>query len=375
MKIAYFVNSFESINWGGQATSNGIKHLIKTHYPKANFHPLSLPNLPFKKFKIFRNISDYLLLYAIRSDNEKLFYKILKYYGYPKDFFAPYTHVCFNGEGAIHCKSGHLVILMGLLLLAKKSGLEVAAINQTVDLNTCPAKKTLVKNVYQKVDFLSVREPASLDYVHSIGLNNAQLIPDAAYGLPHLQEDEITKRQSQYNLPLEYVCIAGSSALKRNKKSLQKMEHIIRLTKEHFGLPIIFLANAKTDIWLAHALKKSHDFIIIEPPVRYLDAMAIIAKSKCVIGGRQHPMIFAYEYKVPFLPFGANTQKNSGVTRLQNYPLSPLPWDISKEEFIQSCDKIDSLNLEFHPITITHFPIFKEEGLTCKDSRKAENGN
>ena len=293
MKIAYFVNSFESINWGGQATSNGIKHLIQTHYPSASFYPLNLPVLPFKKFKIFRNLSDYLLLYSIKTDNEKLFYQIMKYYGIPKDFFASYTHVCFNGEGAIHCKSGHLVVLMGLLLLAKKSGLEVAAINQTVDLHSCAAKRDLVRDIYQKVDFLSVREPASLDYVHSIGLEHAQLIPDAAYGLPRLQEDEIAKRQSQFGFPLKYVCITGSSSLKRNKESLKKMAHIVRLTKEHFKLPILFLANAKTDIWLGHALEKSFDFTIIEPPVQYLDAMSIIAKAQWVIGGRQHPMIFA----------------------------------------------------------------------------------
>ena len=28
MKIAYFINTFKSINWGGQATSSGIEYML-----------------------------------------------------------------------------------------------------------------------------------------------------------------------------------------------------------------------------------------------------------------------------------------------------------------------------------------------------------
>ena len=56
MRIAYFINTFKSINWGGQATSNGIKYMLSKEYPNAEFCPLDLPALPFTKLKVLRNI-------------------------------------------------------------------------------------------------------------------------------------------------------------------------------------------------------------------------------------------------------------------------------------------------------------------------------
>ena len=52
MRIAYFINTFKSINWGGQATSSGIKYMINETYPEAEFVPFTLPELPFKKIKM-----------------------------------------------------------------------------------------------------------------------------------------------------------------------------------------------------------------------------------------------------------------------------------------------------------------------------------
>lgn len=54
MKIAYFVNSFKSINWGGQATSSGIKKLVEENYPNSTFTPLDLPPFPLNKIRVFR---------------------------------------------------------------------------------------------------------------------------------------------------------------------------------------------------------------------------------------------------------------------------------------------------------------------------------
>lgn len=360
MKIAYFVNSFGAINWGGQATSNGIKYLVEKNYKNADFIPLDMPSLPFKKLKILRFFLVKNLYKSIMNDDIKSIYKHLLKFHIQKDFFKNFTHVCFNGEGAIHAKSGHLVLLMALLYIAKHEGLKVAAINQTVDLKKSKELEELVKKVYEKVDFLAVRESVSYEYVkNDMGLHGVNLIPDAAYGIPRLSSEDIKNRLENFNLPDNFIAIAGSSALKRDKKSQTKVSNLIEKIEKKFpSNPIVFLANAKTDIYIAHKLKSKHNYLIVEPPVKYLDAIAIISKAKILIGGRQHPNIFAYEYHVPYVPFGANTSKNIGVAKLQNYPISPLDWDSSYEEFSKKVNEVLTADIVFNNVKIDNFKIF-----------------
>ena len=74
MKIAYFINTFNSINWGGQATSNAIQYMLSKQYPEAEFVPLDMPQLPFKKMKIFRKYYEQELIRAImRNPDTSLF--------------------------------------------------------------------------------------------------------------------------------------------------------------------------------------------------------------------------------------------------------------------------------------------------------------
>ena len=360
MKIAYFVNSFNAINWGGQATSNGIKYLINKNYPDAKFYPLDMPRLPFQKIKILRKFFEYKLYDAIMSDDTKKVYKYLDYFSIKENFFDGFTHICFNGEGAIHSNSGHFIVLMSLLYIAKKQNLYVASINQTIDLRSKPKLEKLLVKVYSSLDFVSAREPISQMYAISLGLDNINLIPDAAYGIPKLSSHEIDKIVNRYNLPEKFVGITGSSMLKRDKKSLNLVSKVIETIRANFDIHIIFLANAKTDIWIAKKLSVKYRYTIIEPPVKYIDAIAIISKASFIVGGRQHPNIFAYEYGVPYIPFSGNTQKNLGVAKLQNYPIEPLNWECSQDELIKSINSILTSKIEFNEIKIDNFKIFKE---------------
>lgn len=360
MKIAYFINTFKSINWGGQATSSGIEYMLNHAYPEAQFVPLDLPVLPFKKIKIFRKYYEYKLVQSIMTDNLKQVYYYLKKMNVSNSIFKEFSHICFNGEGAVHYKSGHIRVFLGLLYIAKNQGKVVAAVNQTIDLNNDPRLEAVLSKVYNSIDFVSVREPISYDYAKKIGINDVKLIPDAVYGLPRMNKSEIDERVQRYNLPKKYITVTGSSILQRDKKSLVKMRKLIQHIQEYFHMPIVFMANAKTDIWLAHKLENEFDLTIIEPPTKYQDAMAIIANSEILIGGRQHPNIFAYIYEVPYVPFSGNTFKNEGVAKLQNYSLLPLPWDTNKYDLIKAIEKVYKQKNIFTTIQIDNFKIFGE---------------
>lgn len=358
MKIAYFINTFKSINWGGQATSSGIKYMLTHIYPEAKFVPLNLPVLPFKKIKILRKYYENRLIQSILKDDLVQVYYYLNKMNITSTLFDGFSHICFNGEGAVHYRSGHIRIFLGLLYIAKRQGKIVAAINQTIDLNDEPILEAVLSKVYNSIDFVSVREPISYDYAKKIGIQNVKLIPDAVYGLPKMDKFEINEIASRYKLPDKYITITGSSILKRDNKSLLQVKKVIQYLQEYFHMPIVFMANAKTDIWIANKLKNDFDLRIIEPPVKYIDAIAIIANSEILIGGRQHPNIFAYIYEVPYVPFFGNTFKNEGVAKLQNYPLVPLKWDVEKYELITVIEKVYKNKNIFKAVNIDNFKIF-----------------
>lgn len=360
MKIAYFINTFKSINWGGQATSNGIKYILNIEYPDAEFVPVDLPDLPFKKIRILRTYYEFKLKNAILKDDKHTVIKMLKKMNIEEDFFDDFTHVCFNGEGAVHYTSGHLIRFMGLLYLAKMKGKFVASVNQTIDLNNQVSLEEVVSKVYNLCDFVSVREPLSFDVAKKIGINKVELIPDAVYGLPIIEEHEINTITQQYCLPQKYITITGSSKLKRDNESILKIKRIIGAVQDVYGdVKLVFMANAKTDIYIARKLQKKYSLIVFESPkVSYHEAMAIIAHSEILVGGRQHPNIFAYIYKVPYLAFEGNTFKNSGVALLQNYPYVPLAFDASKNDIVNELEKIKNDKIKFNEIKINSFKIF-----------------
>ena len=360
MKVGLMGFSTEgTINWGSQATSDGMRYMLAKAYPEAEFIQTRLPQLPFKKIKLLRRYYENMLVKAVLSDDMKRVRHYLEKLNMHEDIFAGCSHICFNGEGMIHHLSGHIRVLMGLLYREKKAGRVVSVVNQTVDLGQHKELETLLAKVYNTLDLIAVREPVSFDYVKKIGVEHVALIPDAVYGLPRMEESEIDRRVQKYHLPQRYITMTGSSALKRDRRSLEAIQRIALCLREHFDLPIVFMANAKTDIWLAHQLKKVYDITIVEPPVKYEDAIAVIARSELLAGGRQHPNIFAYIYRVPYLPFRGNTFKNEGVAKLQHYPLLPLSWSASKEEVTAAIRNIEEKKIDFEEIRIDAFDILR----------------
>ena len=99
MRIAYFVNSFKSINWGGQATSNGIKTLIEKTYPDATFVPLNLPPFAFNKIRIARIIWEKKLANAILADNREGAIKYLKKLNIDESFLIVLIRFVLTAKG------------------------------------------------------------------------------------------------------------------------------------------------------------------------------------------------------------------------------------------------------------------------------------
>lgn len=325
MKVAYYVDSSDAVNWGGQATSAGIRHLVESSYPLAQFCPLKFRALPFKNATFLRRILDAAVLWAIKHQRHALLIRVLDWYGIDPSLYKQHDVVCFNGEGAIHDKSGHFFRLLGSLYAFKVSGARVYALNQTIDVDPVGRHANLLRLVYSQLDGVCVREPISLRLIQSLGVASG-LVGDAAYALPRMTRGECVRRAVRFELPSDFIAVTASSSLARDKRSLAIMERLMSQLST-LGRPVVFLANTKTDLYLARQLTQTHDIRVIGyEEADYRDAIAIISQAALVIGGRQHPNIFAAKYGVPFIGLAGNTHKMAGVAELLNYPIPVFDW-------------------------------------------------
>jgi len=335
MKIAYYVDSSTAVNWGGQATSAGIRHLVEKTYPDAEFVPVRFRSLPFRHATRLRRILDMAVSWAVRHDNLPMLVRILDWYGIDPDIYERFDVVCFNGEGAIHDKSGHVFRLLGSLYAFKRGGARVYAVNQTVDVRPDGPAAGLIRLVYPVLDRVAVREPRSLSLMNALGLS-AELVGDAAYALPVMPQKEREERFQHYGIDRPFVAVCASSSLGRDRQSVAKVDRLLE-TLADLGSKLVFLANTKTDLYLAKQLQAKHSLRIIDyEAADYLDAIAIISMASPIIGGRQHPNIFAAKYGVPFVGLDGNTHKMRGVAELLNYPLPVFQWDFDPRELLEA---------------------------------------
>ena len=351
MKIFYYLNTSTSVNWGSQATSAGMKRLVSESCPDADVEPFDLPPLPLQWFPYLRIIADVLLIHCIRKNNKRGLELLLRWYGIHPEKYHQCDAVVFNGEGTIHHKSGHFFRLIASLYAFKMNGKIVISMNQTVDIPNKGMHADMIQLVYPSLDAVYTREPVSCRLLKSLGIENS-VIGDAAYALPQMSTDEIDSLARKYELPVDYIALTGSSFLDKNKKSVEKIIAVIDAIKE-IPYPIVFLANTKTDLYLAKKVEKIRDIRTISyKDAKYREGMAVVAKARLLIGGRQHPNIFAAIYGTPFIGLEGNTHKMKGVIELLQYPIPSMHWNCDQAEISNLVKRILNHEIDFSQVTV-----------------------
>ena len=327
MKVQLLNDSSAGLNWGGIATTAGLKRTFAARWPEGELGSVPKAPLPFRKIKCLRRFAEGRLAGYLQQPGgarERLAPLLARL-----NFRLPPgplpDRLFLNGEGAIRDRSGHVARLLGIARLYQLSGTWVGAVNHSIELGDGSRLVPLVRNVYRQLDHVTVREPISYRGLQRIGVENARLVPDAAFAHPPLAEDEIETHLRRMGLPEAFVCISGSSAL--CGRSMAEAEALLQAVKEVTELPIVMLSSTKTDIALGETLRARHrDLRMIAPPEGYEAAMAAIARAKFLAGGRFHPAIFAARNGTPILVLPGNTHKMSGLVEMLGYPLPAVSW-------------------------------------------------
>ncbi len=356
-KIALLNDTSSSSNWGCKATTWGLRKFISEKKTKSEIDSITLPPLPFAKLKIFRTYYENKLIDAVFAGDVDKIKSSLKLLNYQEcESLEKYNTVVLNGEGSIHKKSGHVVRFLSILYLMKKLGKKCYSINQSIDFNSEDRLGAFVKKIYTEIDFVAVREPRSKQALDELGVKSA-LVPDFAflndenYQLIHYQEEQG-----------DYVCVTGSSSLKRN--SFVEINNLMSGLRSRLDLKIIFLASTKTDMALAEYAKKKYSALeIIGPTTNYLEVMNIIKKSQMLIGGRFHPTIFSMIVGTPFVPLLGNTHKMQGLMEMTETSVPVCRWD-DKESF---CSALDYVQENTKQINMTLAEFMKSVAVIYRD--------
>lgn len=329
MNISILNDTSKTSNWGCAATVAGLKTALTSTCPGSSLASMELQPLPYRKIKLLRARAINRLADCLEDSSHTtstLVERLQKLNFNLADYSLP-DRLILNGEGDIHSRSGHLLRLLGIARLFKESGVRVSAVNQSVDLVVGSRQANILNLVYSALDFVSVREPVSLRLLEQIGVTNARVVPDAAFSIAPATQAEKDAVRDKLKLPERYVCLTGSSDI--SKRSGDLFIKVYEGLKRAAGLPVIMMASTKTDKALARQLQ-AHDpsIIVMTDTYDYRSALAVIAESDMLVGGRFHPVIFAAREGTPVVPFKGNTHKMEGLMELLSYPVEPIDWRV-----------------------------------------------
>ena len=327
MRITLLNDTSDSVNWGCQATSYGLKDIIKSHFQDAQFNTVTNPKLPMRLFKPYRTYFNGALLKLLSENtaSKQRLHRQLKGLNFPEIHEPLPDRIYLNGEGMLHAKSGHLPRLLGTLMHYKNHGVWVGAINQTIDLPGESLELEVLVQVFNSIDHVTVRDPYSYELLRGAGVKNCQLVPDAAFYCAVPESEEVETVRRQFDLPKKYIALTGSSVL--SVKSFEEFFGIYKTVKKKTNMPIVLLGNTKTDYQLSEKVSRlDPSSILISNHATFRQAMAVIAGAEFFVSGRFHPIIFAARAGTAIIPLTANTHKNQGLLKLLEYPVDAIDW-------------------------------------------------
>jgi polysaccharide pyruvyl transferase WcaK-like protein len=230
----------------------------------------------------------------------------------------------FQAEGTMtgteFCEGARLLLLPHVAKMV--FGKPVISINQTV-YSSNPGFRPILCSAYRSHDLVCVREPASLEFLHQLGLNGAMLVPDTAFLTPMSAEDPRTLLEPA---PKDrYFCVSGSALMITGDVSPQGLAELIQSVYRRSGLTPVFLCSTIHDRQFAEFVSgwPGRTFPLHRVAVErtYQQVARVLSGAEFLLSGRYHMSILAAVAQTPFVLLASNSYKNRGLAELLDYPL------------------------------------------------------
>lgn len=195
-----------------------------------------------------------------------------------------------------------------------------------VPMNFMDSEKSMVKDLCQLVDYISVRDKASKNNLDECQItNDIHVVPDTVFSISELvSKDELEEQFSHMDMGLEknkYVIFHANYTFLQTE--LQGCIETLRKIKQEHQLDILLLPIGYAlgdETFISELLKACPgEFVTIDNKMNPMEMLAIIANSAGYIGASLHGCITASTYGVPVVVCNYNRYiKVDGFLELVN---------------------------------------------------------
>lgn len=314
----------ERANWGCRATSWELVRLLNRHWPSQT--PFALDVIPLLPHHVLDRDIPARHGEALRAalgnpspDTEQIALVedlTRQRYLHYVDRIADADLVIFQGEGTMtgtdFLRAERLLLLPWLA--KHRFGKRVISLNQTL-FSAHAGFTRLLLTLLAALDQVWVREPASLDWLESNGIEGARLVPDTAFLTDPQEHGDLW--QTLPDRP--FFCVTGSAAL--TEEAIEPYLDAVHAIAEGTGLFPVFICSAGLDLKLPRVARDrwgADALGVVAPGLIYQAVAELLGRARFLIGGRYHMSILAAIGGTPSVMVATNTHKLAGLTRLLN---------------------------------------------------------
>lgn len=226
------------------------------------------------------------------------------------------------------------------LRVAQELGAKVGIVNFSLEVESEPLI-AVIRHVFPKLDMVLSRDSETFSVLKGWGLDDsvARTVPDAVFraGVAGGSDFAIADK-------------TDSVAIAINPPSAGDPRQWIRVCRDlvERGKKVsYFMGEPLLDREFAKRICLASGAELVDEPLDYIEAMALLARQGVLISNRLHPMVFAIQQGVPVVPIESFKLKNTGLFRDLGYPLpvlSPQSPNWSDVALAQYQDLVENYN-------------------------------
>ena len=226
--------------------------------------------------------------------------------------------VVLNGEGSIYRTNISAVRELFLAWFAKtKLGIPTVFLNGTVQLTlVMPILPAMVRKTFRALDAVAVRGPYSLRNVQEFVPDVAvRLFPDSALALP-VEIDSPSRGVEAVFKQLgnsDFFCFdPGPMTIDYRFGRRSSLFRMITEVKK-LGVEAVMVVSGPSEASMLKQLAADTDSVYLEQQPSYRDLMAVLARAKFQISGRNHNLLLGARVGCPAIAIASISHKVHGV--------------------------------------------------------------
>ncbi len=232
--------------------------------------------------------------------------------------------VILNGEGSMYRANLSAIRELFLAWFAKtRLGIPTIFINGLVHLTlVVPILPAMMRKTFRVLDAVTVRDPWSLRNVQEFMPEiPVKLIPDSALALPVEIDDVSPGVQSLFSElgNKEFFCFDPGPMPNDHRFGRQSAMYQLIMEIKKLVPQAVMVASAPAEKPMLRQLATETDSIYLELQPSYRDLMAVLARTKFQISGRNHNPVLGALVGCPAISIATTSHKVHGICELLGF--------------------------------------------------------